>query len=92
MSDPGQVNVDELSFEQALEELEEIVAALESGQVPLEEMLTRFERAMLLKQRCTTLLEAAEARILKLLDEQGTTEPFTAEAEDDKQAQSDTLA
>jgi len=86
MSDDRQVSVDELSFEQALEELEQIVAALETGQVPLDETLTRFERAMRLKERCTSLLADAEARVSKLLDEQGNTEPFAAEADDGRQA------
>ena len=85
MSDDEQVGVDELSFEQALEELEEIVAALEAGQVPLDETLVRFERAMALKERCASLLEAAEARISKLLDEQGNTEPFAGEDDDEQQ-------
>lgn len=73
-------NIDELSFEQALEELEEIVAALEAGQVPLDETLAGFERAMRLKERGASLLQSAEARISKLLDEQGNTEPLATEA------------
>lgn len=82
MSEDKQTSVGELSFEQALEELEQTVAALEAGQVPLEETLTRFERAMRLRERCASLLTVAEARISKLMDEQGNTEPFTAEADD----------
>ena len=79
MSDNEQVGVDELSFEQALEELEAIVTQLEGGQVPLDDTLARFERAMALKERCASLLQNAEARISKLMDEQGNTEAFTAE-------------
>jgi len=83
MSDNEQAKVDELSFEQALEELEEIVQALEAGQVPLDETLERFERAMALKERCASLLQEAETRISKLMDEQGNTEPLETEDEDE---------
>jgi len=85
MSDE-QVSVQELSFEQALDELEETVAALEAGQVPLDETLERFERAIELKERCASLLRDAEARISKLLDEQGNTEPLSAESGEQTQA------
>ncbi len=84
MSDNEQVDIDELSFEQALAELEAIVAALEAGQVPLDETLTRFERAMGLKQRCASLLATAEARINELVDEQGNTKDFTTEDDDEQ--------
>ena len=76
--------IDELSFEEALEELEAIVAQLEAGQVPLDETLTRFERAMGLKQRCASLLATAEARIGELVDEQGNTKDFTTEDDDEQ--------
>ena len=65
-------------------------AALEAGEVPLDETLERFERAMLLKAHCQTLLEDAEARINKLLDEQGNTEPFAADADNDENEAGDT--
>ena len=84
MSDNEQVDIDELSFEEALEELEGIVAQLEAGQVPLDETLTRFERAMGLKQRCASLLATAEARIGELVDEQGNTKAFTTEDDDEQ--------
>lgn len=70
--------VEELGFEEALEELEAIVAELEGGQVELDRMLERFERAMALRKRCVTLLAEAEAKIQQLVDEEGTTEPFAA--------------
>jgi exodeoxyribonuclease VII small subunit len=70
------VAVEELSFEQALGELEQIVEELESGQVELDRMLERFERAMALRKRCAALLSEAEAKIEQLVDEEGATEPF----------------
>ena len=78
--------VEELSFEQALEELEAIVAELEGGQVELDRMLGRFERAMALRRHCTALLGAAETKIQQLVDEEGTTEPFAAGDTDADQA------
>lgn len=52
-----------LPFEKALAELEEIVRQLETGRVPLEESIVIFERGEMLKRRCETLLQQAEARI-----------------------------
>lgn len=74
----GERPVEELGFEEALEQLEAIVAELEGGQVELDRMLERFERAMALRKRCAELLAQAEARIQQLVDEEGTTEPFAA--------------
>ncbi|MGC9316867.1 MAG: exodeoxyribonuclease VII small subunit [Armatimonadota bacterium] len=71
-------DIEQLGFEEALGELEEIVAELESGQVELERMLDRFERAMALRRHCTRLLTEAETRIEQLVDEEGGTEPFAA--------------
>lgn len=68
--------VEELGFEEALEELETIVEELESGQIELERMLQRFERAMQLRTHCARLLSDAETRIQQLVDEEGNTEPF----------------
>lgn len=66
---------EELGFEQALEELEELTRKVESGQLPLEETLGAFERGMALVGRCRERLDAAEGRIQKLLPD-GETEPF----------------
>ncbi len=68
--------IEELGFEEALQELEQIVEELESGQVDLEQMLDRFERAMALRRHCAKLLTEAETRIQQLVDEEGTTEAF----------------
>ncbi len=78
--------VEDLGFEEALEELEAIVAELESGQVALDHMLERFERAMALRKHCAALLAAAEAKIEQLVDEEGATEPFSPGDTDADQA------
>jgi exodeoxyribonuclease VII small subunit len=74
----GDRTIEELAFEEALGELEQIVGELESGQVELERMLDRFERAMALRKRCAALLAEAETRIEQLVNEEGATEPFSS--------------
>ena len=64
--------VSTLSFEQAVEELEKIVAALERGDVPLDRSIEIYERGEALKKHCEALLGAAENRIEKIrLDRAG---------------------
>lgn len=58
--------ISELSFEAALDELEKIVAQLESGKAPLQESIAIYERGEALKRHCETLLKQAEARIEKI--------------------------
>jgi len=60
-------DIDGLSFEQALAELERIVGQLESGQAPLEASITLYERGALLKSHCETRLEAARLRVEKIV-------------------------
>jgi exodeoxyribonuclease VII small subunit len=65
-------DVDRLSFERAIEELETIVKRLEEGKVPLEESVAIYERGEVLKRRCEYLLRQAEARVEKIaLDASG---------------------
>ncbi len=59
-------DVRKLSFERAIEELETIVKRLEDGKVPLEELVTIYERGEALKRRCEELLRQAEARVDKI--------------------------
>jgi exodeoxyribonuclease VII small subunit len=64
---------DNLSFEHALAELEQIVRALEDGQVGLEESLASYEKGVGLLKRCYGQLRQAEQRIQLLagVDEEG---------------------
>jgi exodeoxyribonuclease VII small subunit len=55
--------VEELTYEEALTELEEIVSALEGEQNRLEESIKLFERGQALAARCGVLLEAAELKV-----------------------------
>ena len=61
-----QKNVDALTFEEALAELESIVARLETGELALEASLSLFERGQQLATRCNTQLEQASLRIEQL--------------------------
>ncbi len=83
MAEKSDNPVDGLSFEKALEELEKIVQALESGEVELEKSVALYERGEKLKARCETLLRQAEERVEKVKanaegEAQGV-EPFEAE-------------
>ena len=53
-------------FEALMEELETIVQKLESGNSPLEEMVSLYERGAALGKRCMELLEAYEGRLTTL--------------------------
>ena len=59
-------DVNQLSFEKAIEELESIVKRLEEGKVPLEESVAIYERGEALKRRCSELLSQAEDRVAKI--------------------------
>jgi exodeoxyribonuclease VII small subunit len=65
MSQPA--DIENLSFEQALAELEGIVARLESGQAPLEDSIQMYERGAALKAHCEKRLEAARLRVEKIV-------------------------
>ncbi|MBO0779951.1 MAG: exodeoxyribonuclease VII small subunit [Ktedonobacteraceae bacterium] len=65
--------MDNLSFEEAFTQLEEAVAALQDGQLPLDRALHYYQEGMKLAQRCNELLQAAELTVQKLsVDSSGT--------------------
>lgn len=61
----------ELTFEESLEKLEEIVEKLENGNVPLDEAIYEFNEAMQLVKVCNEKLNSAEESIAKIVDENG---------------------
>jgi exodeoxyribonuclease VII small subunit len=76
----------DLKFEECLVRLEQIVAALESGKLPLDESLKVFEEGVALARRCGRYLEDAEQRIEVLAkDESGTVtmRPFAAPTDEE---------
>ena len=58
----------DLSFEVALEELEGLVAKLESGQASLEESISLYERGALLKAHCEDRLKRAQMRVDQIVE------------------------
>ncbi len=58
---------DDLSFEAALAELEDIVGKLESGRAPLEDSLRLYERGSALKAHCEKRLKEAQLRVEKIV-------------------------
>jgi exodeoxyribonuclease VII small subunit len=56
-----------MSFEDALRSLEDVVRALESGDVPLDDSITLYERGEALRRHCQARLDAAQARIEKIV-------------------------
>ena len=76
----------DLKFEDCLARLEQIVSALETGNLPLEESLKVFEEGVTLARQCSRYLDDAERRIEMLVkDDSGSTtsKPFVFEAEDE---------
>jgi exodeoxyribonuclease VII small subunit len=67
---------DEASVDAVLGELEEVVADLERGDLPLEESLARFERGVALSRRGEQLLSSVERRVEMLMAERDETVPF----------------
>jgi exodeoxyribonuclease VII small subunit len=56
------------TFEESVAQLEQIVTAIESGQIGLEESLAKYEHGMQLVQRCRAILDKAEKRIEQLTE------------------------
>lgn len=56
-----------LTFEDALRALEDVVRRLESGEVPLDQSITLYERGESLRRHCQARLDAAQARIEKIV-------------------------
>lgn len=61
------VDIADLSFEAALEELERIVGELESGQAELERSIQVYERGAALKAHCEARLKLAQMRVEKII-------------------------
>ena len=73
---PPEPSLDDLTYERAVEQLEQIIAAVESGGVGLEASLTQTEQGMKLIQHCRAILDRAEQRIAELsVDDDGELQP-----------------
>ena len=69
----------ELSFEESLDNLESIVKKLETGEVPLDDAINEFNKAMTLAKTCDDKLKKAEEAITKLVKENGDLVDFKVE-------------
>ncbi|MGN1400355.1 MAG: exodeoxyribonuclease VII small subunit [Bacillus sp. (in: firmicutes)] len=72
----------ELSFEEAMEQLEHIVELLEEGEVPLEEAITIYKKGMDLSRLCHGKLRNAQEQLVQIVDETGELTPFQVKEEE----------
>ena len=66
MTELTKEDIEKLSFEEALTQLENIVRELESGQIKLDDAVNAYERAVALKKLCQQKLDAATLKIEKI--------------------------
>ena len=71
----------EFSFEEALQELEQLVSSMEEGELSLEDSMKAFEKGIKLTRECQTALQKAEQKVQILLNENGETQAFDVEDE-----------
>ncbi len=64
-------NKNPVDFEQALDQLENLVEAMEGGDLSLEDSLKAFEQGIKLSRECQTALSTAEQKVQLLLEENG---------------------
>ncbi|BDG46577.1 MULTISPECIES: exodeoxyribonuclease VII small subunit [Parageobacillus] len=72
----------ELTFEEAMAKLEEIVEKLEEGNVPLEQAISFFQEGMKLSKFCHDKLQNVEKQMEYILREDGQLAPFTLQEEE----------
>lgn len=72
----------ELSFEEAMNKLEQIVDRLEEGDVPLEEAILFYKEGMELSKLCHDKLKNVEEQLTQIITEDGRTENFSVEEEE----------
>lgn len=73
--------MENMTFEQALKALEEVVSKLEEGQLSLEESVKMYQKGIELAKRCSEELKAAEKIVVKLMN-QGKEEDFETNKEE----------
>ena len=70
-TDPPETPIEQLSFDDALAELQRTVAELETGGQPLERSIALYERGVALHERCASLLAEAELKVQQLVTRAG---------------------
>ena len=69
----------EVSFEENIKTLEEIVKSLESGEVALDDAIDKFKEAITIANSCDKKLKEAEDSVNKILNKDGKLEEFNIE-------------
>jgi len=75
-------DVEKMSFEDAIKELETVVGQLERGDVALDESISLYERGAALKARCEAKLKEAEEKVAKITLGEGGAPAGTASLDD----------
>ena len=66
-----QLNEKELSFEQALSSLEQIIREMESGEAPLESLVTHYQDGVKILKLCRERIDSAEMKIKEVNESDG---------------------
>ncbi|HLQ98014.1 MAG TPA: exodeoxyribonuclease VII small subunit [Candidatus Dormibacteraeota bacterium] len=74
-------NEKELTFEEAMSALDNIVEKLEEGDVPLEKAISYYEEGMKLSKLCNDKLKNAQEKMTNIMNEQDEIEPFEVQEE-----------
>lgn len=72
----------EISFEEAMEKLEDIVNKLEEGDVPLEKAIMYYQEGMKFSKMCSDKLNNVQEKMTQIMNEQGELEPFEIQEEE----------
>jgi len=62
------MNTEEMTFEESLRTLEQLVNELENGNLDLDKALEIYERAVVLRDRCRKILDECDRRVQKLIE------------------------
>lgn len=73
---------EQLSFEEAMIELEKIIEQLEEGDVPLEKAINYYQDGMKLSKVCNDKLVNVQEKMTKIMNEQGELKPFDIQEEE----------
>ncbi|MCY9410989.1 exodeoxyribonuclease VII small subunit [Bacillus haynesii] len=82
MAEENKTNWEDLTFEEAMKGLEQIVSKLEEGDVPLEKAIDYFQEGMALSKMCHEKLQNVEKQMDYILRENGELAPFSVREEE----------
>jgi len=68
MSEKMEMNVEELSFEESMTMLEELVKKLEGGNLDLDESLQIYEKAVALREHCKKILDESDRKVQSIME------------------------